>query len=205
MVTCCSSLLAQRKLTDVGPSSIDFDWLVLRRLDQQVGIRSMKYSGVVLAALLSPMLAGNLAAQEADAPACEAFKVLGTAETRGFVDLGDVGPTGGDQRVGRYKIFDADGKELGVMHFSSIVMPKWESRERPVMTTLNFAFANGSLVATSVIGLPKPADPDAGPDEDLEYAVTGGTGDFAHASGTLITRTTDNGQREMSFDLYCGH
>jgi hypothetical protein len=171
----------------------------------KIGIRSMKYSGVLLAAVLSPMLAGNLGAQEADAPACGAFKVFGTAEARGFVDLGDVGPTGGDQRVGRYKLFTADGKDLGVMHFSSIVMPKWKSRESPLMTTLHFAFANGSLVAVSVIGLAKPADTDTGPDEDLEYAVTGGTGDFAHASGTLITRTADDDRREMSFDLDCGN
>jgi len=165
----------------------------------------MKYSGVLLAALLSPMLATDLGAQGADAPACGAFKVFATAETRGFVDLGDVGPTGGDQRVGRYKLSAEDGKDLGVMHFSSIVMPKGQLRESPLMTTLHFAFANGSLVAMSVIGLPRPADTDAGPDEDLDYAVTGGTGDFAHASGILITRTVDDDRREMSFDLDCGH
>lgn len=164
----------------------------------------MKYSGVFLAAVLSPLLAGNLAAQEADAPVCGMFKVFASVETRGFVDLGDVGPTGGDQRVGRYKLFTADGKDLGVMHFSSIVMPKGEARESPLMTTLHFAFANGSVIAMAVIGLPKPADTDAGPDEDLDYAVTGGTGDFAHASGTLITRTADDDEREMSFDLNCG-
>jgi len=165
----------------------------------------MKYPGVLLAALLSPMLATNLGAQVTDAPKCGAFKVFAVVETRGFVDLGDVGPTGGDQRVGRYKISADDGKDLGVMHFSSIVMPKWESRESPLMTTLHFAFANGSIVATSVVGLPKPADTDTGPDEDLEYAVTGGTGDFAHARGTLVTRTVDDDRREMSFDLNCAN
>jgi len=165
----------------------------------------MKYSGVLLAVFLSPLLATNLDAQGTVAPACGAFKVFATVQTRGFVDLGDVGPTGGDQRVGRYKLATGDGKDLGVMHFSSIVMPKWESRESPLMTTLHFAFANGSIVATSVIGLPKPADTDAGPDEDLEYAVTGGTGDFARARGTLVTRTVDDDRREMSFDLNCAN
>jgi hypothetical protein len=164
----------------------------------------MRCSGILFAAVLSPLFAGNLCAQETERPACGSFNVFGTVETRGFVDLGDVGPTGGDQRVGRYTLSDDDGNDLGVMHFSSIAMPPWDRAESPVMTTLHYSFDNGSLIAISVIGLPRPANTDAGPDEDLVYAVTGGTGDFAHASGTLTTRTLDDGRREMAFDLNCG-
>lgn len=164
----------------------------------------MRISGIILAAVLSPIFAGTLGAQGADRPVCGTFKVIGAVETRGFVDLGDVGPTGGDQRVGRYRLSDDAGNDLGIMHFSSIVMPPLKGAETPVMTTLHYAFDNGSLVATSVIGLPRPADTNAGPDDDLEYAVTGGTGEFAHASGTLTTRPLDGGRREMSFDLVCG-
>ena len=163
----------------------------------------MRYSAIYLTTVLT-VLAGNIGAQEADGPACGAFTVFGTVEARDFVDLGDVGPTGGDQRVGRYRLSDDGGNDLGVVHFSSIVMPKGQSQERPLLTTLHFAFANGSLVAISVIGLPRPDDTDAGPDQDLEYAVTGGTGDFAHVSGTLVTRALDDDRREMSFDLDCG-
>lgn len=164
----------------------------------------MRYSGILFAAFLLPFFSGSLGAQETGRPACGTFKVLGTVETRTFIDLGDVGPTGGDQRVGRYTLSDDDGNDLGVMHFSSIVMPPRGRAESPLMTTLHFAFDNGSLVAVSVIGLPSPADTGSGPDEDLEYAVTGGSGDFARASGTLTTRTLDDDRRQMSFDVDCG-
>ena len=65
-------------------------------------------------------------------------------------------------------------------------------------------FANGSLAAISVVALPRPGDIDVGPEEEFEYAVTGGTGDFTHAGGTLVTRTAEDDRREMSFDVVCG-
>lgn len=164
----------------------------------------MRHSAFLLAAALSPLLAGSPGAQETGQPTCGAFKVFGTVETRGFVDLGDVGATAGDQRVGRYALADANGNDLGVMHFSSVIMPPWDEAESPAMTTLHYNFENGSLVAMAVVALPSPSDPDVGPDHQLEYAVTGGTGDFAHASGTLTTKTIEDGRREMSFDLRCG-
>jgi len=164
----------------------------------------MRHLGILVAVILSPLLVGSLEAQESKGPVCGVFKVFGSVETRAFVDLGDVGATPGDQRVGRYALLDDDGNDMGVMHFSSIVMPPQKGAEDPVMTTLHYAFANGTIVALSVIGLPSPADTGAGPDHNLQYAVTGGTGDFAHVSGTLTTRTIEDGRREMSFDLKCG-
>jgi len=164
----------------------------------------MKSLGILIAAVLSPLLAGSLNAQESEGPACGAFKVYGDIETRAFIDLGDVGATPGDQRVGRYTLFDDDGNDMGAMNFSSIVMSPEEGAEDPVMTTLHYAFANGAIVAIGVIALPSPADTGTGPDHDLQYAVTGGTGDFAHASGTLTTRTIEDGRRQMSFDVTCG-
>lgn len=163
----------------------------------------MRLAGAVSAVSFAVTIAGSNGAHAAEEPTCGIFSVFGAVETRAFVDLGESGPSSGDQRVGRYKILDNDGNDLGSMHFASIVMPPWEADESPAMTTLHFAFDEGSLVATSVIALPAPDDTDIGPDHELHYAVTGGTGKFAHATGTLATKTLDDGRRQMTFDLAC--
>ena len=156
-----------------------------------------------LAGNITLALAGAAAAQPNDTPTCGSFTVFGTVESRAFVDLGNEGATAGDQRVGRYGLFDADGTELGMMHFSGVLMPPWQSAESPMMTTLHFRFAGGAVVAMSVVGLPSPADTSLGPDLDLQYAVTGGTGEFSGAAGTLSTRSVDGNRRAMTFDLSC--
>lgn len=159
---------------------------------------------LLLAAVMCAAYAGSAAAQEGNSPSCGSFTVVGAVESRAFVDLGDTGITAGDQRVGRYNLFDSDGEELGVMHFAGVLMPPWQAAESPMMTTLHFRFADGAVVTTSVVGLPNPADVSVGPDLNLQYAVTGGTGEFANASGTLQTRSLDDGRREMTFELNCG-
>lgn len=164
----------------------------------------MRAKGPLLAIAVMGSLAGYVNAQAAEKPTCGIFSVYGAVETRAFVDLGDKGPSSGDQRVGRYQILDNDGDDIGTMHFASVLMPPWEADEAPAMTTLHFALADGDLVATSVITLPAPDDKAVGPDHELHYAITGGTGGFSHATGTLVTKTLEDGRREMTFDLDCG-
>jgi hypothetical protein len=163
----------------------------------------MRFSGALCAAVFTATVTGVGGAHAAEETICGDFIVFGAVETRAFVDLGETGPSSGDQRVGRYKILDNDGNDIGTMHFSSVLMPPWQADEAPAMTTLHFAFGDGALVATSVIALPAPSDTDIGPDHELHYAITGGTGVFAHATGTLATKTLDDGRRQMAFDLEC--
>lgn len=149
-------------------------------------------------------LVGIATAQPSDTPNCGSFTVYGTVESRAFVDLGEEGATAGDQRVGRYILFDESGTELGVMHFAGVVMPPWQSAESPLMNTLHFRFAGGTVVATSVVGLPEMADVAVGPDLNLQYAVTGGTGVYSRAAGTLSSRSVEGDRRAMTFELTCG-
>jgi len=156
----------------------------------------------VIASLLLASTA-NAGAQDKQAPTCGPFTVLAEIDAREIVDLGAEGPSAGDLRIGRYILQGESGDQRGTMHFSATLMPAATNGQYPVFVTSHYQFANGALTTIAVVGLPDTAGTEHGPDGDLEYAITGGTGVFAQASGTLSTKTAKDSRRKMRFDLTC--
>lgn len=65
----------------------------------------------------------------------------------------------------------------------------------------HFVLVNGTI---SWIGTYQIEDPAESVREDsFEYAVVGGTGDFAGATGTLRTFDDDRGRRVAALDVAC--
>jgi hypothetical protein len=91
---------------------------------------------------------------------------------------------------------------LGSVLFAATVLPAdAEGRHEPIGIGV-YDLANGSITATVHYATNDPSDASAGPSEDFVHPVTGGTGAFAGAHGTVTTAGAD-GRRAHGFALSC--
>lgn len=158
--------------------------------------RAATLAAAALAALAAPAAA-------ADAPACGSFDLYPVADGITPVDEPPEGPSPGDRRIARYLLTDEDGATVGRFDVVATVLAAPEGGETELLATGVHAFASGTVTITMRYTLPDPASAGSGPDRELVQAVTGGTGDFAGASGTTTSVTLDDGRRRMTFDLDC--
>jgi len=139
----------------------------------------------------------------ADEPACSRFALYPEAATIVVFDEGEVGPTAGDRRIGRYGLNDAEGHPVAAFSFVATVLPPKGDGTIALHATGVHVFANGTLAIAMYYTLPDPDQPDTTPQDELQQIVTGGTGDFERATGTTTAVTLDDGRRQMTFDLHC--
>ena len=108
----------------------------------------------------------------------------------------------GDARAGQGRLLDENGNEIGRSYFHSVVVPGADEGFHTVMGTGHSVFANGMISTSGVIQIPDPTS-SATHTQEFEYAIVGGTGDFAGARGTMRAFTDDQGRRVTVFDAVC--
>jgi len=145
---------------------------------------------------------GSSSAQGADGPECGTFAVAMELVSGDFVDTGAEGPSPGDQRITFSNIRDQDGRQIGNRYVVAIAVPA-SGGNYVLYGTLYDEFANGSVTSQAIAMPPDITVTSRSISHDLKGAVTGGTGAFAHVSGTTSERTRDDGVREVTFDLVC--
>jgi hypothetical protein len=161
----------------------------------------LKTAAVGIAALC-PVPIGTASAQDAEGPECGRFVVAMELVAGHFVDTGAEGASPGDQRLARMNILDQDGRQIGTRYVVGIAMPAADGKYA-LHGTLYDDFANGSITSQAIAMPSDITDTSRNVGHDIEGAVTGGTGAFAQATGTMSERTRDDGVREMTFDLIC--
>jgi len=137
-----------------------------------------------------------------DAPACGSFSLTGGEKGVQVVDNGPVGASTGDVRAGWRKLVDKDGKTVGEVHFVATVTDPGTVSHGDVLTSQYFiAFGKDWISAVSLYELPDASDTSqrAG---DATLVVTGGTGTFSGASGTIVIQAGD--PPTYVFKLTCG-
>ncbi len=159
---------------------------------------------VALLAGIGVSLAGDASAQEATGPTCGTFAVIAKIDTWHAVDHGDEGESPGDVRLLRVNLLDHDGEEIGESYTVVTLLPSPEDGPQMVRSDSHHMFANGALAISTVTQTPNTNTDVKELTHTLQRPVVGGTGDFAHATGTVTTATLPDGSREMTYELRCG-
>jgi allene oxide cyclase len=119
----------------------------------------------------------------------EEIVVVEHATTDAVVDLGEEGDSVGDTLVFSNEVYDSDDANVvGSDQGSCTRTKKGEVWECSLTTTLD----DGSIVVQG------PFYDDG---RDATWAITGGTGDYAGASGEMLLSTRDTDKYEFSFEL----
>jgi hypothetical protein len=151
---------------------------------------------LAIAAALAVLLGGVLASVnlgEQSAAAKEMLVLIEHVTNEQVVDLSDEGDTVGDTLVFSNELYDdQNANEVGRSHGSCMRTVVGESWDCTFTSTLE----NGSLVVTGPF-----YDDGAG-----TFAITGGTGDYAGASGQMTLQaaegsTAENQQWEFTFEI----
>ena len=121
-----------------------------------------------------------------------------------FIDLGDSGQSVGDQRIWHYDGQDDKNAKVTM----DWVMTTTETTNKPAtfesrITLGIFTFASGAQdrILLQGIGLYPTAGSTLKADTTLERAIIGGTGQFAGASGTVVTTHLDDGTWKHVFRI----
>lgn len=118
--------------------------------------------------------------------ACGDHDLLKTNEGITFLGDADQGAQIGDRRVLNWRLHEAGGPDLGRFHVVTTVLGADAAGH--VITAIGSAdLANGEIHAMVNAVLPDASDEDQSSGAPVEWAIIGGTGDFAHATGTLRT------------------
>lgn len=109
----------------------------------------------------------------------------------------------GDSRMGSFELTDPDGTPVGELHFQAVAVSQKDGRFR-MLGDGHYTFQNGTLHYPMSYELPDPnAQPVASGVPTVVYHVSGGTGDFEGATGTLEAAFNDNGTRTQTLSLSC--
>lgn len=109
-----------------------------------------------------------------------------TNEEITFLGNPEEGAQIGDRRILNWRVHAAGGPEIGRFHVVTTVLSGDESGH--VITATGSAdFVNGEVHATIVATLPDASDENQSSGAPVEWAITGGTGTFTNAEGTLLT------------------
>jgi hypothetical protein len=157
----------------------------------------------VTAAALLPFVVTESFAQDSAGPDCGTFETTIRFETGAGVDNGTDGPSPGDVRVLRYRIYGADDEPVGQMVVTATVMPQRDDGDYDLHSHLVQTFANGTVVSVEWPTLSEVLRPEVSPDQVIDGAVTGGTGAFAGVTGTTRAVPVENGVYKKTFALSC--
>ncbi len=155
---------------------------------------------VLAAAFLCLAVAG--VARADDTLACGRFSLTGGEKGVNVVDNPPAGKSPGDVRAGWRMLTDADGKPVGTVHFVATLTKPETADHGDVLAGQYFVtLPDGWIAATTVYELANAADTSQRA-SDATLVVTGGTGPYAGATGT-ITIAAGTAPRYV-FDLTCG-
>ena len=137
----------------------------------------------------------------ADGLGCAAFSLTGGEKSVAVIDNPPEGKSIGDVRAGWRKLVDSSGGPVGEVHFvATLTRPEADGRGDVLASQYFIALKGGWIATQSLYELPNAADTSqrAG---NAVLVVTGGTGPFAGASGTVAIEAGD--PPTYVFDLHC--
>lgn len=106
----------------------------------------------------------------------------------GILFLGDelVGAQPGDRRILDWQVHDVEGNDLGTFHVVTTMLRETDDGHL-ITATGSVVLPNGEIHATITTELPDVSSETRSSARAVDWAITGGTRTFAHASGTLVT------------------
>lgn len=137
-------------------------------------------------AALMALAANQPVAAEVKGPGCGAFTLVGGEKGFEVVDNPPAGKSAGDTRAGWRKLADESGNPAGDVQFVATLTAPGDDERGDVLTADYFVtLADGWIASTSVYELANAADTSqrAG---NATLVVTGGTGAYRGASGTIV-------------------
>lgn len=162
----------------------------------------------LFAAALVAALAASTPATAKNTGACKPFTVVsdGSDRTVKFVDVGGDGPGPGDKRIGRRGLADQAGKPVGYYRWVITVLnqPGEDGKPGESFEDNVIVLDDGYVGFRRVLKTANPAQ-EAG---KVSWAaaqpgfITGGTGAYAGAEGTVILSVEDK-KVTMEFDIDC--
>jgi hypothetical protein len=152
------------------------------------------FAGVLFATAATACLAAE--------PRCGSFSLTGGEKEINVVDNPPEGTSLGDVRAGNRQLLDRDGNRVADVHFSATLTALPTANTGSVFSSIYFIrFAKGWISFTSVYELSDATDTSqrAG---NAVLLVSGGTGDFEGAQGTVEIIAGD--PPTYVLDLNCG-
>lgn len=163
-------------------------------------VRTLVTAAGAVTALAS---AGNALGQVTSEPHCGTFVVYAEVSAWHVLDHGEEGETPGDQVTLNTNMLDADGNVVGVSHTVVTYLPEMEDGSQLIHGSSYHTYPNGSIALVTVTPATITHDEAELIDHLHERPVVGGTGDFAHATGTATAVTLEDGTRQNTYNLMC--
>lgn len=150
--------------------------------------------------LLMP-LAGTAFGAETGGPECGSFTLAGGEKIINVIDNPPEGASPGDVRAGSRQLVDDDGAVVADVHFVATQTAIPTATRGSVLASQYFVkFSNGWVASQSVYELADAADTSQRAGNAI-LVVTGGTGAFANASGSIEVEAGD--PPTYVFELSC--
>jgi len=137
---------------------------------------------IVMAGLAAAVAAAGAAS--AAEPGCGAFTLVGGAKGITVVDNPPAGKSAGDVRAGWRRLAEAGGSVVGTVHFVAVLTEPDAEGGDVLAGDYYVRLANGTIASQTLYQLPDAADTSQKA-RNAVLVVTGGTGAFAGASGTI--------------------
>lgn len=161
-------------------------------------------SAVAFGALVAGAIATNAQAAESCAPMTLVSD--GSDRSVSFVDVAADGPGPGDQRIGYRSLSDTAGNPVGHYRWVVTVLDQPSDDTKPGESFYDYVIVlnDGHIAFERLVQTSNPAQDTAQVSWDAtqEGIVTGGTGAYANANGT-VTSSRDGMTVTMELDLSC--
>ena len=146
---------------------------------------------IISTALVLMPLSGATFAAEASGPECGTITLAGGEKIINVIDNSPEGPSPGDVRAGSRQLVDASGEPVGEVHFVATQTATPANGRGSVLASQYFVkFSNGWVASSSVYELPDAGDTSQHAGNAI-LVVSGGTGAFENASGTIVIEAGD--------------
>ena len=139
-----------------------------------------------IATVAVALAGGALAADAAQAsePSCGAFTLIGGEKGVNVIDNPPAGKSAGDVRAGWRRLADEGGAAMGTVHYVAVLTEPGATGGDVLAGDYYVRLATGTIAAQTLYQLPDSTDTSQKAQNAI-MIVTGGTGIFAGAGGTI--------------------
>ena len=121
----------------------------------------------------------------------------------GSVVIGSDPPRIGDRRLNRWEYLDDAGEVIGMRYIESTVVGIGDGEGDSLIVDVISVFASGTIVSRGFAHVPDAHATFVTHEDPAHFAVVGGTGQFARATGTVSAVALGDGFYKADYDLEC--
>ncbi|MEM1361953.1 MAG: hypothetical protein AAGF94_09595 [Pseudomonadota bacterium] len=151
--------------------------------------------------LLAIAMASPIGTLNAEPHDCGSFSLQ--RKMVGSVVIGSNPPQIGDRRLNRWEYFDDTGEVVGERYIESTVVGLDEVEGDPLIVDVISVFANGTIISRGFAHVPNAHATFVTHKDPAHFAIVGGTGDFARATGTVSAVPIGDGLYRADYDMEC--